>query len=42
MSMISKYIETHPLNGMKNHQTQSETQVINDRNWIGYQLFHDY
>jgi len=34
MRLIAKHIETYPLNWMKNHQTQSKTQIINYRNWI--------
>jgi len=42
MSLIAKNIETNPLNRMKDTQCQSETKVINNRNGIRNQLFHNY
>ena len=40
MRFITKKIETNPLNRMKNDQSQSETQIINNRNRIGNYLLH--
>ena len=40
MCLVAKNIETNPLNRMKHNQTQSEAQIINHRNGIGYKFFH--
>ncbi len=41
MRLVAKNIETYPLYGMKNNQTQSKTKIVYYRNWIRNKLFHD-
>jgi hypothetical protein len=30
MGLVTKNVETYPLNWMKNNQTKSKTQIVND------------
>ncbi len=40
MRLVAKNIETNPLYWMKNHQSQAEAQIINNRNGVRNQFLH--
>ena len=40
MGLITKNMETNPLNWMKYDQSQTEAQIINDGNGIRNQFLH--